>query len=683
LPVTVAAVPELGQVRASFGEYLESHAPPGNDQQTYLPQGVSPDVVASLFARARALFVQKPWELTDDNDLLLVDVPDLGVRGGVLSIVGALGESLGFVLFESLAAFDAFVAAGERQVGRLADVDVDLGGQLFSVTFEPAAGLTPGMRREIAEHGWPVARPAGHPLVLRAERDGSHLPPSGRDVRLAEALCGALAAFVARHRTELGQSTGLITEESQSDGGPSVFLTYPHPDTVELDEPPAPVTRPPAIGRNEPCPCGSGKKYKRCCLARDEAKAAPVPASPQRDLDLALIEEMVRFGRARFPDGWARAQEDFGLELDDRMQLQLFVPWSVYEHRIAGGAPVVDHFLRARGQSLRDEERAWLGKMQQAWLGVWEVEEVRPGEGLTAVDLLTGVRRVVKEKRGSQDLRPRLALLARVAEQDGEFRLFGMYPAPLPPLEAAAVIEEVADRLGLDPPGLSAETLRASDYHGLIVRTWRAAAKALAERPPPTLCNTDGDPLVFCDDELAFDGAQRASLLSSLQAARFRPDPDDGPVARFSWSKRKRGQPEDVLAGSIRIERARLLTHTNSRKRATALRKKLEHAAPGVLTHVRRTETNPRAPVDQEPGPPPEVPAEAREAMRALKAAHYRRWMDESIPALQGRTPRAAVATPQGRRQVDLLLKEAEYLESRLDPAERFDFRLLRQALGV
>jgi tetratricopeptide (TPR) repeat protein len=23
-------------------------------------------------------------------------------------------------------------------------------------------------------------------------------------------------------------------------------------------------------GRNEPCPCGSGKKYKRCCLANDE-----------------------------------------------------------------------------------------------------------------------------------------------------------------------------------------------------------------------------------------------------------------------------------------------------------------------------------------------------------------------------------------------------------------------------
>jgi tetratricopeptide (TPR) repeat protein len=27
----------------------------------------------------------------------------------------------------------------------------------------------------------------------------------------------------------------------------------------------------PKVGRNEPCPCGSGKKYKRCCLGKDQA----------------------------------------------------------------------------------------------------------------------------------------------------------------------------------------------------------------------------------------------------------------------------------------------------------------------------------------------------------------------------------------------------------------------------
>ncbi len=32
------------------------------------------------------------------------------------------------------------------------------------------------------------------------------------------------------------------------------------------------------IGRNQPCPCGSGKKYKRCCWERD--RAARVDTTP-------------------------------------------------------------------------------------------------------------------------------------------------------------------------------------------------------------------------------------------------------------------------------------------------------------------------------------------------------------------------------------------------------------------
>jgi SEC-C motif-containing protein len=32
-----------------------------------------------------------------------------------------------------------------------------------------------------------------------------------------------------------------------------------------LREGPAPVKAAPKVGRNDPCPCGSGKKYKQCC----------------------------------------------------------------------------------------------------------------------------------------------------------------------------------------------------------------------------------------------------------------------------------------------------------------------------------------------------------------------------------------------------------------------------------
>jgi len=37
----------------------------------------------------------------------------------------------------------------------------------------------------------------------------------------------------------------------------------------------------PKPGRNDPCPCGSGKKYKHCCLAKDQA-AELAPAIAQR-----------------------------------------------------------------------------------------------------------------------------------------------------------------------------------------------------------------------------------------------------------------------------------------------------------------------------------------------------------------------------------------------------------------
>lgn len=30
-----------------------------------------------------------------------------------------------------------------------------------------------------------------------------------------------------------------------------------------------PIVVGPKTGRNDPCPCGSGKKYKKCCMLKD------------------------------------------------------------------------------------------------------------------------------------------------------------------------------------------------------------------------------------------------------------------------------------------------------------------------------------------------------------------------------------------------------------------------------
>ncbi len=52
-----------------------------------------------------------------------------------------------------------------------------------------------------------------------------------------------------------------------------------------------------AIGRNDPCPCGSGKKYKRCCLARHEALArqnrpADLPVRNEDDFTAELLPKV-------------------------------------------------------------------------------------------------------------------------------------------------------------------------------------------------------------------------------------------------------------------------------------------------------------------------------------------------------------------------------------------------------
>jgi hypothetical protein len=41
-------------------------------------------------------------------------------------------------------------------------------------------------------------------------------------------------------------------------------------DSADYDPDAAPLTRAAPVGRNDPCPCGSGKKYKKCCMREQQ-----------------------------------------------------------------------------------------------------------------------------------------------------------------------------------------------------------------------------------------------------------------------------------------------------------------------------------------------------------------------------------------------------------------------------
>jgi len=37
------------------------------------------------------------------------------------------------------------------------------------------------------------------------------------------------------------------------------------------------------VGRNDPCPCGSGKKYKKCCMPKDEEQRSETQSDESED----------------------------------------------------------------------------------------------------------------------------------------------------------------------------------------------------------------------------------------------------------------------------------------------------------------------------------------------------------------------------------------------------------------
>jgi hypothetical protein len=77
------------------------------------------------------------------------------------------------------------------------------------------------------------------------------------------------------------------------------------------------------VGRNDKCPCGSGKKYKQCCLAADEEKArkAREKAAAKAEREAAKEQETAE------KDGESREAKDASASPPPRSKSQSYQPW--------------------------------------------------------------------------------------------------------------------------------------------------------------------------------------------------------------------------------------------------------------------------------------------------------------------------------------------------------------------
>ncbi|MCP4408079.1 MAG: DUF2384 domain-containing protein, partial [Gammaproteobacteria bacterium] len=462
---------------------------------------------------------------------------------------------------------------------------------------------------------------------------------------------------------------------------------------------PAPTTKPThrKVGRNSPCPCGSGKKYKNCCLRKNQPKNQPAQRTPNaspkvHEVDERMVSQMLDFAAQRFGNALLRATEDFD---DHQAAVQLFAPWAVY-HFLIEGKPIVQWFIDARGYRLSNTERKWLEAQQSVWLSVWEITDVEPGKSLTLEDLLTGEQRTVMEVSGSKMLAKRDVILTRVVDYRGLLVLGGVHPRPLPPAEAAEVIRLIRRRLRRKRV-VPVERLRNDRIGRYIIARWDEAVANFDEQRSirPNLQNTEGEALLLTVDQFEFESSARNELEERLAMLEDVDCTEPGGSGHQTFVFTRPGNPlhlglENTVIGKAQISNGKLRLETNSVKRADALRERIEIACGDLIRHRTREHSDPIALLQKskrdshrgERSPENLLSADESKLLREVKERHYADWVDQPLPALDGKTPLEAVRTKAGKDQVDLLLKVFENHEARLPKSQQADFLNLRKELG-
>ncbi len=204
-------------------------------------EDADPAAVARFFESAARWAALEPWMALEDSDLLILE--GLEESPLVASVMGANSPDQGLALFASTEQVGAFLE-DSRQV------------RLF-MQFTPPEVAGPVVQAEIAGHGWPLADPEWIPV---ASSPGDPRPFAGpRDLDL---LSQAMEAVEAYLESDLPDRERVVGEVLQLSGGLAFHVTRQCWTSAA-----APPARRP--GRNEPCWCGSGRKYKKCHLDQD------------------------------------------------------------------------------------------------------------------------------------------------------------------------------------------------------------------------------------------------------------------------------------------------------------------------------------------------------------------------------------------------------------------------------
>ncbi|HUG83693.1 MAG TPA: SEC-C domain-containing protein [Euzebya sp.] len=406
-----------------------------------------------------------------------------------------------------------------------------------------------------------------------------------------------------------------------------------NPDLAEVKQAlsaPAATPSGPTPARNDPCWCGSGRKFKRCHLGLAQQATLPdrvgwlcrkAVAYLERSglvADRAVVEVVsARVGDD--PDRWEGA-------LADPLVMDLVLTEGGWFAR----------FLQDRGPLLPDDEALLAASWLTVDRTVYEVEGTRPGEGLTLRDLRSGEVVAVRERTFSQVARPGDLVCGR-AVPDGETAQLVGAVVPVRPGQESDLLEV----LDLGNPA--------------AVAAWVGAAER-----PPRMATREGEDLVAV--EVVVVPADAAAMRRHLDDCYEAVEPGEVWVEHHAVDDEER-----IIRGHLTWDGTALTISTNADERADRMLDRLFEACDVQVVSEQRTPiTSPQeaAGAMAHLAPPGGLTADdspvPEEVIEGIRDHLERRWCEESVPALGGLTPRQAAADPTRREQLDRLLHSFE-----------------------